>query len=108
MSDINEYGRWVEDFWFTGRDRTEKESIAIMGLGIGGEAGEVQEHLKKYLRDGHLDKEELKKELGDALYYLVRIARQFGFEPSEVIRANVEKLESRRKRGVLRGDGDNR
>jgi NTP pyrophosphatase (non-canonical NTP hydrolase) len=68
----------------------------------------VQEHIKKYIRDGNLDRDALKKELGDAVYYWARICRYFDFEPSEVLQANIEKLESRRKRGVLRGDGDNR
>ena len=46
---IDEYGKWTEGFWFSGRDRPEKESIAIMGLGLAGEAGEVVEHIKKYI-----------------------------------------------------------
>ena len=105
---IDEYGKWTEGFWFSGHDRPEKESIAIMGLGLAGEAGEVVEHIKKYIRDGNLDQEELKKELGDSIYYWARICEQFGLEPSEVIQANIDKLTSRRERGKLRGDGDNR
>lgn len=106
--DIDDYARWTESFWFSGVGRPDKESIAIMGLGLAGEAGEVVEHIKKFIRDDNLDQEELKKELGDAIYYWCRICKQFGLEPSEVIRANVEKLTSRRERGKLRGDGDNR
>jgi NTP pyrophosphatase (non-canonical NTP hydrolase) len=105
---IDEYGKWTEGFWFSGNNRPEKESIAIMALGLAGEAGEVVEHLKKLIRDDHINLEELKKELGDSIYYWCRICRQFGLEPSEVIQANVEKLISRRERGKLRGDGDNR
>jgi NTP pyrophosphatase (non-canonical NTP hydrolase) len=108
LTDIDEYARWTESFWFSGHNRPEKESIAIMGLGLAGEAGEVVEHLKKFIRDDNLAREELKKELGDSIYYWARICKQFGFEPSEVMRANVEKLISRRERGTLRGDGDNR
>ena len=106
--DIDTYAFWTEEFWFSGVGRPDKESIAIMGLGLAGEAGEVVEHIKKYIRDGHLDADELKKELGDSIYYWCRICKQFGIEPSEVIQANVEKLISRRERGKLRGDGDNR
>jgi NTP pyrophosphatase (non-canonical NTP hydrolase) len=105
---IDEYGKWTESFWFSGDGRPEKESIAIMGLGLAGEAGEVVEHIKKYIRDGRIDIAELRKELGDSIYYWARICKQFGLEPSEVIQANVEKLISRRERGKLRGDGDNR
>jgi NTP pyrophosphatase (non-canonical NTP hydrolase) len=105
---VDEYGQFTEEFWFSGVARPTNESIAIMTIGLGGEAGEVQEHIKKLIRDGKLDKEELKKELGDVAYYWARICKQFGFLPSEVLQANKEKLESRKKRGVLRGDGDNR
>jgi len=107
-TDIDSYAAWAESFGFSGVGRPDKESIAIMGLGLAGEAGEVVEHIKKFIRDDNLDQEELKKELGDAIYYWCRICKQFGLEPSEVIRANVEKLISRRERGKLRGDGDNR
>ena len=107
-ADIDAYADWTVSFWFSGHNRPEKESIAIMGLGLAGESGEVVEHLKKFIRDDNIAREELKKELGDAIYYLARICKQFGFEPSEVIQANVEKLISRRERGKLRGDGDNR
>lgn len=79
-----------------------------MALGLAGENGEVLEHIKKAIRDNHLDRDELKKELGDAVFYWARLCIFFGFEPSEVLSANKEKLESRRARGVLRGDGDNR
>ena len=107
-ADIDAYADWTVSFWFSGKNRPEKESIAIMGLGLAGEAGEVVEHLKKFIRDDHINITELKKELGDSIYYWCRICEQFGLKPSEVLRANVEKLVSRHERGVLRGDGDNR
>ncbi len=108
MKDIDKYAAWTEAFWFSGDNRPKNEIIAIMALGLAGESGETVEHLKKLIRDGHLDKKELKKELGDVIYYWSRICVQFGFKPSEVIKTNIEKLESRRERGKLRGDGDNR
>lgn len=106
--DINQYANWTEGFWFSGKGRPEKESVAIMAMGLAGEAGEVVEHLKKFVRDDHINVTELKKELGDSIYYWSRICKQFGLEPTEVLQANVEKLVSRRERGKLRGDGDNR
>ena len=114
--DIDSYADWVVAMWFSkavqGEPHFEKNpelrSLFIMTAGLGGELGEVLEKVKKHVRDGNLDRENLKKELGDVLYYLVRLMRYFGFQPSEVLAANVEKLESRRERGVLRGSGDNR
>lgn len=112
MKDIDAYGKFTEDFWFpVGRPgplSPDEYGLVIMALGLPGEVGEACEHIKKYFRDGVLDRDALKKELGDVGYYWARICKFFGFEPSEVIAANIEKLESRRTRGVLHGNGDNR
>ncbi len=116
MININLYGQFTSDMWFSGNrpegtplfTPDEERSLAIMALGMAGESGEVLEHIKKAIRDNKLDKEELKKELGDAIFYWARICEFFGLEPSDVLDANITKLESRKARGVLRGDGDNR
>jgi NTP pyrophosphatase (non-canonical NTP hydrolase) len=82
-------------------------------LGLTGEAGEVAEKIKKVLRDknGLIDKNtrrELKKELGDVLWYLANLATEIGLSLEEIARANLKKLASRKKRGKLHGSGDNR
>jgi NTP pyrophosphatase (non-canonical NTP hydrolase) len=106
---IDEFGEWAESMWFSGDSTAQTErDLSIMTLGLAGEAGEVVEKVKKVIRDGTLDKEAILKELGDVLFYTVKIARYFGFKPSEIIAANIEKLESRRARGAERGSGDNR
>ena len=46
------------------------------GLGIAGESGEVADQIKKAMFHGHnIGKEEIKKELGDVLWYTSQIAR---------------------------------
>lgn len=105
MQNIDKYGEFTCEMWLS---KDDERGLAVMSLGLGGEAGEVQEHIKKHFRDGKLDLDALKKELGDVVYYWARICRYFGFQPSEVLQANIDKLESRRARGTLRGDGDNR
>lgn len=82
-------------------------------LGINGEAGEVAEKVKKIIRDknGEIndeDKKELAKELGDVLWYLAVFAHDLGFSFETVAQQNLDKLQSRQKRGVLGGAGDNR
>lgn len=108
--DIDQFGQFTVDIWFSGGggDTKDEKSLSIMSLGLAGESGEVLEHIKKLIRDGNLNRDALKKELGDVAYYWARICRYFDFQPSEIINANVEKLESRKARGVMRGDGDNR
>lgn len=109
--DIDAFGEWAESMWFSeGSDKrvmTER-SLAIMGLGIAGEAGEVVEKIKKDIRDNYVDKNAILKELGDVIFYAITIGRYYGYKPSDILRANYEKLTSRRARGTERGSGDNR
>ena len=82
-------------------------------LGLVGEAGEVAEKMKKVIRDknGDLsydDEEEVAKELGDVLWYINAVANEIGFDLQDIAQINLDKLSSRKDRGVLRGSGDNR
>ena len=82
-------------------------------LGLTGEAGEVSGKLSKVLRDhggvlgdGHA--EEIKKELGDVLWFVAQISTELGVSMKDVAAGNIKKLQSRKERGKLTGDGDNR
>jgi NTP pyrophosphatase (non-canonical NTP hydrolase) len=109
MKDIDQYGQFTVDMWFSADDdRDPLRSLAIMTIGLGGECGEVQEKIKKFVRDGTWDRDLVVKELGDVAYYWARLCRHFDIQPSEVLQTNVDKLISRRARGVERGSGDNR
>jgi len=82
-------------------------------LGLTGESGEVAEKIKKVLRDnnGVIDeerREEIKKELGDVLWYLAQIATELNLSLEEIAKVNLEKLKSRKERNQLYGSGDNR
>jgi NTP pyrophosphatase (non-canonical NTP hydrolase) len=82
-------------------------------LGLSGEAGEVSEKIKKVLRDkgGIIDettKQEIAKELGDVMWYLAQIASELGLSLEDIANGNLKKLFSRKDRGVLTGNGDNR
>lgn len=70
------------------------------GLGIAGEAGEVADLIKKSSFHGHsIDKAEVKKELGDVLWYLGQIARLTGLTLEEVAQGNIDKLMKRYPEG---------
>ena len=86
----------------------EQYKIVYPALGLAGEAGEVAEKVKKHIRDGVLNVEDLKKELGDVLWYLAAIASDLGLSLDDVAESNLQKLRSRQARGVIGGSGDNR
>ena len=82
-------------------------------LGLMGEAGEVAEKMKKVIRDdgGKINKEkrlEMKKELGDVLWYIANLSFELNLSMEEVALKNLEKLKSRQERNELHGSGDNR
>ena len=82
-------------------------------LGLTGEAGETADKIKKLLRDKNgkftdEDKDGVKKELGDTLWYVAAIARYLGIPLSEVASSNIDKLESRYQRNQIHGAGDER
>ncbi len=82
-------------------------------LGLNGEAGEIAEHIKKMIRDdaGVLSEErrqKLIKELSDQMWYISAVATDLGVKLSEVCYINIEKLEDRKNRGVLKGSGSDR
>jgi len=105
QNELAAYSQWAEGLVLTKGYTRLLENI----LGIVGEAGEVAEKLKKSLRDGAtFDKEEVKLELGDVLYYIAITANGIGSNLQEIAELNIKKLNSRKERGVLQGSGDNR
>ena len=83
-------------------------------IGLVSEVGEVADKFKKLYRDGSGDynnkhfREMIAKELGDCLWYIQEIATVLGLHLEEIAGQNLKKLESRKQRGVLHGDGDDR
>ena len=82
-------------------------------LGLANEAGEVAGKVKKIFRDkagviGAAEREALKGELGDVLWYLAQVCTELDLSLDEVAEHNIEKLYSRLERGKIGGDGDNR
>lgn len=77
-----------------------EEAIANVGLGLAGESGEVADILKKHLVSGkELDKEHLKEELGDVLWYIAEACEVFDIDMQQVASGNVEKLMKRYPNG---------
>lgn len=78
-------------------------------LGAGGEAGEVEEKLKKAIREDDPQYiEDMRDEVGDTLWYLSQVCEEFGWSMETIARENIEKLTDRQERGALTGEGDDR
>jgi NTP pyrophosphatase (non-canonical NTP hydrolase) len=85
----------------------------IWAMGVAGEAGEVLEKWKKIVayKEGVVtpaDTAELGKELADVVWYVAVMAQQLGLSFGDIMQQNIEKLQSRKARGVQKGAGDNR
>lgn len=111
MLDFDEYQKRA----LTTASTTDDEFKDIMHwiLGVTGESGEIAEKAKKIIRDkkgviSAEDKAELGKEIGDVLWYLAVLAQHLGLSFDEIAQSNLDKLKSRKSRGVIGGSGDNR
>lgn len=91
----------------------EKADYLYPALGLAEEAGEVAGKYAKAIRDcnGKIDgdrREAIIKELGDVCWFVAELATLLGADLSYVMSANIDKLKSRKERGVIHGSGDNR
>lgn len=92
----------------------KRDGYAYTALGLAGEAGEIANKVKKFIRDGY-DVEELpdkvndlRDELGDVLWYVAAMAQVLDTTLEQVAKNNLHKLAERQVKGTLRGSGDKR
>jgi len=108
IASVNE---WVEsdlDYHETSFNR-----LVYPVLGLVGEAGEIANKIKKGARDNagqmaYPTEDEIADETGDVLWYVARIARELKVALGDIAAFNLDKLFSRKERGVIGGSGDNR
>ena len=83
-------------------------------LGLTGEAGEIANKVKKFIRDGATKDEYLAKrieigyEIGDVLWYCAVLAEELEMNLGHIMEKNLEILADRHKRGKISGSGDHR
>lgn len=84
-------------------------ALPYLALGCANEAGELAGAVKKYLRGDYSQVEMIKRltgELGDVLWYLSVLAKEFDIKLEDVMVANIEKLMARLSENKIKGDGD--
>lgn len=85
-----------------------EHAIVYPALGLAGESGEVAEKVKKWIRDGVLDRDSIVKELGDVLWYIAALSGDLEISMDQIAERNIAKLSDRAARGKIQGSGDNR
>ena len=88
-------------------------AVDYCALGINEEAGEIAGKVKKTIRDCGENYspevlEAIALEAGDVCWYLATLADVIGYTFEDFCKMNLTKLEDRKNRGVLQGNGDNR
>lgn len=110
MTDKNyesfDYPKFVDCLRATTPDTLSGESLSgdilHSAVGISGEAGELLDHIKKVIWQGHcIDCSYIIKELGDILFYFTSMCNCVGTDIDEVRKLNIEKLTKRYPDGVF-------
>ena len=105
-------------------------NFSYMMLNLVGEVGELSSKVAKMIRKGKFEigvksnlrvnikalgkddfdtfNNELKIEAGDIAWQLAGLCKVFGWSLEDVCQANLDKLASRKARGVIDGNGDER
>ena len=105
----------------------QSANTAYMLTGLTAEVGEINDKVAKWIRKGiaRFDDNylvfntseinernaytvELVKELGDVLWFVAGLSSRLGVSLEDVAQMNIQKLASRKQRGVIVGEGDNR
>ena len=97
------------------------DNALYMQLLLSEEVGELQGKFSKAMRKSdvlynynqlilspEVDLDAIKKECGDILWALAGFCYEMGWTLEEVAQSNLDKLASRKERGVIDGEGDNR
>lgn len=93
---VNDYQQQALAFANRTAMDTNARRLLNAALGLAGEAGECADLVKKWEFHGHdLDREKLKKELGDIAWYLALAATALDTDLSEILQGNLDKLTRR-------------
>ena len=87
-----------------------------MSCGLAGEVGELCGKIAKYYREDDPDKLNalvkvqagLKAEIGDILWFLAELTTMLDSKFGTIAQSNLDKLQDRKIRGTLKGNGDSR
>jgi len=116
MIDLKKYKEFVDGVTsttskmpniFSDRIKNEKQfnyaRLITAGIGLSGEIGEFNEHVKKLcFHEKPMNEEmaeKLKSELGDVMWYWMQACLALDLDPNDVIEGNFSKLKERHPNG---------
>ena len=102
--DFETYKEWTRTTAVYPKDIEEQYLV----MGLANEVGEFLGKCKKELRGDGVTLEDKIGELGDVMWYIARLFDHYDLKLRDVLHQNFVKLTDRKKRGVIKGDGDNR
>ena len=117
MLDFNEYQKKAHETadYPSGTIGADRHAVDYIypAFGLSEEAGEVAGKFAKAVRDnqGALDGErrlQIEKELGDVLWFVAELCTVLNVDMGSIAQINLDKLASRKARGVIHGNGDDR
>lgn len=79
--------------------RDPDRAILTWGLGIAGEAGDVASCIKKTVIHKNNQREGIRENIGDTLWYMAMICSHFGWNLEDILTENMKKLEKRYPNG---------
>jgi NTP pyrophosphatase (non-canonical NTP hydrolase) len=94
------FNEYQKEAMVTLSEESRRDMLLNAALGFAGEGGEICDHIKKHLFQGHeLNREHIIKEVGDILWYAAQVAEGTGINLEEIAKRNIEKLRKRYPEG---------
>ncbi|MBU2540068.1 nucleoside triphosphate pyrophosphohydrolase family protein [Patescibacteria group bacterium] len=79
--------------------KDKEKEIMTWGLGISGEAGDVAGCIKKTYSQNDDQKNGIRENLGDTMWYIAMICNFYGWNLNDVLKENINKLKKRHPKG---------
>lgn len=100
--DLEEYQKLCRN---TAKNFTDKDrEISSWGLGVAGEAGDLAGCIKKTIYHDNDQRQGIRENVGDTMWYLAMICNFFGWELEEILAENINKLKKRYPKGFTEKD----
>ncbi len=94
--DLETFADWVDTIGLRpSLTAAPEKHLAYLALGLAGEAGEAAEVIKKHLRDGPLDRDKLRHELGDMLFFWAGLCRRLDIDITDVMTESKARIDGK-------------